>query len=440
MKKLLSVFLAAIMIFSSAAVIGASAADGYAAKNPITDNFSTYYEFMDENKDKEIFGYTPEFLYESNAYVDWSKLDIRFSANGLPTQSTDGSFALAFGNINAYLKRVMNSFFLGQKLYTEEYAVDLINFFGKLINPNFVPVTRAFETNVNPNDYDFFETIAVKSGLADAIQNSWCDMGVDYTAFFKVFGANVDDIVSNKRNHGKYIAKAFVEGVVGTFIGVGPLEYAFGVLENLSTSYSSTVYKAATNLFSRKIAAGKPDRKADGTVERTEYTVAELNSVDGFLTYVFDGVLDYDFFRFPGSRISAAKNRNEQQLFLYMYFAINYKYKNNSKAVDSFASKINEFFFVDGRYSKAGYSYEEISDVTKNISKIVDVVFKGNITDDSVSFIQSLLETNLEETPNDIFNQFKSWLSKIMRKIADYFDYLLKLFSGDINYGESIID
>lgn len=440
MKKLLCVFLAAMLMLSSFAVIGASAADGYAAKNPITDNFSSYDEFVKENGNKKILGYTYDFLYESNAYVDWSKLDIWFSSQGLPVQSTDGSFALAFGNMNAYLKRVMNSFFIGQKLYTEEYGVDLINFFGKLIDPNFVPVTKAFDNNLSPNDYDFFETIAVKSGLADTIQTNWCDQGVDYRAFFSVFGANVKDIVSSKLGDGKHVAKALVEGAVNSFIAVGPLEYAFGVLERLSGSYSSVVYDAATALFSRKIAAGKPDRQENGEIRRVDYSVAELDSVQGFLTYVFDGVLDYDFFTFPEARISSAANRTEKQLFMYMYFTINYKYKYNEKAINGFAQKINGFLLEGDRYYYAGYDYEQITDIMNKISMIVDTVFRGNISDEAVAFVQSLTKENLDATPDDMKDQLESWFAKLLRKIADYFDYLLKLFTGEIKFGESIVD
>lgn len=441
MKKLICIVVAVVLAVSSFAVVGVSAADGYAAKNPITDNFSSYYEFVDENADKKFFGYTYDFLYESTAYVDWTKLDIRYSMNGLPAQSTDGSFTLAFGNMNAYLKRVMNRFFIGQKLYTEEYGVDLINFFGKLIDPNFEPVTVAFDGTLNPNEYDFFETIAVKSGLADTIQNNWCNQGIDYRAFFSVFGANVSDIVSSKLNDGKHVAKALVQGAVNSLIAVGPLEYAFGVLEDLSGSYSSVVFDAATALFSRKIAAGKPDRQANGEIKRVDYTVAELNSVQGFLTYALDGVLNYDFFTFPDGRISSAADRTEKQLFMYMYFAINYKYKYNDKAVESFKQKINSFLLEGDRYHREGdYDYEEITEVMQRISTIIDVVFKGDISDEAVTFVQSLTAENLEETPDDILSQLESWFAKLIRTIVDYFDYLLKLFSGDIKYGESIVD
>ena len=94
MKKLLCIFMVVMMLFSSVAVIGASAADGYAAKNPITDSFDSYEEFVDENADKEIYGYTYKFLYEDKGIIDWSKIDIHFEKDGIPAQSTRSSISL----------------------------------------------------------------------------------------------------------------------------------------------------------------------------------------------------------------------------------------------------------------------------------------------------------------------------------------------------------
>lgn len=433
--------MAVMMLISSAAVIGVSAAEGYIAQNPVTDSFSSYDEFMNENADKEFYGYTPDFLYEKTGKVDWTQLDLYTEQMGFPVQATGLDLSLAEGNMNSYLKRVTNSFFLGDKLYTEEYALDLINFFGRLVYPDFKTVTKAFDTNTTPNEYDFYEIVAEKSLLGDVIQKNWIDAGVEFKPFLTALGVDLTDIVNSDFAKGKPIAKALIQGAVNTLIAYGPLEFAVNLLKTFSVAYSTNLHEATVSLFSMKIAAGKPVRNASGQITgRTNYTVAELESVQGLLTYAFDGILDYDFFRFPDVRISVTSDNSEKLLFLMLYFVINYNYNNNADFVDSLAGKIRAFMLEGNRYSRAGYSYEEIITVTDNISSMIDIIFKGNISTEAAAMLDGLTQENLDATPDDIKTQIRSWFSKLLRKIADYFDYLLKLFSGEIKYGESLLD
>ena len=439
MKKLLCVFMAVMMILSSVAVIGASAADGYAARNPIDSDFYSYQDFIAKHGDKKVYGYTYDFLYESGSLVDWSKLDIRFEKMGLPAQSTRESISLAVGNMNSFLKRVMNSYFLGEKLYTEEYALDLINFFGKLIYADFEPVTKAFDNTTTPNEFDFYEIVAEKSGIAKLIQQNWCNSGVDFKPFLRALGVDLSDIVNSDFKKGLPIAKALIQGAVNTLIGLGPLEFAIQVLETFSSAYSSVLYEPTVELFADKIKQGKPVREG-GNVTRVAYTADELKSVQGLLSYAFDGILDYDFFKYPDARVGGSAEAPERLLYLMMYFAINYRYNSNKSFVDGISANITNFLIGGGRYSRAGYTYEEIVDITGRITKMVDIIFKGDITLDSVEMLSGLTQENLDATPDDILTQIRNWFVKLVRKVTDYIDYLFKLFSGEIKYGESLID
>ncbi len=439
MKKLLCVLMAVMMILSSVAVIGVSAADGYAAKNPIDSDFYSYQDFINKHGDKKVYGYTYDFLYESGRMVDWTKLDIKFEKSGFPARSTPESISLALGNMNSFLKRVMNNYFIGDKLYTEEYAVDLINFFGKLVNPYFETVDKAFEDNVTPNEYDFYEIVAEKSELAKVIQSKWCNTNIDFKSFLVAFGVDLSDVINSDFKKGEPVAKALIQGAVNTLIGLGPLEYAIKILETLSSSYSSVLYEPAIALFEGKIARGKPVRNG-GTVTRVNYSTDELKSVQGFLSYAFDGIIDYDFFKYPDARVGGSAGAPERLVYLMMYFAINYRYNSNKAFVDGLSSKISNFLIGGGRYSRAGYSYNEIVEVTGKISKMVDIIFKGDITLDSVAMLSDLTQENVDATPDDILTQLKNWLAKLVRKITDYIDYIFKLFTGEIKYGESIID
>ncbi len=439
MKKFLSILMAVAVILSSVSVFGVSAAEGYAAKNPITDSFSSYDEFISENADKEIYGYDYKFLYEEAIGVDWSKLNIWTNKMGYPVQSTAESISLAASDMNSYLKRVINNYFIGERLYTEEYAIGLINFFGKMINPNFVEVNKAFDRDTTPNESDFYDIIAVKSGFADMIQLNWCDKGVNFKPFLTAFGVDLSKILNSDFQKGKPVARALLGTIINTLISFGPIDYAMMILGKLSSDYSTVLYEATTSLFSLKINCGKPVRNGN-QIGRTEYSVEELKSVSGFLTYAFDGIIDYDFFKFPDSRVSVSQSNPEKLLFYMMYFAINYRYNNNADFIDSLAGKITTFLTEGNRYMTAGYTYEEICAITQKIPGMVDMIFKGDVTAENVEMLAGLTQENLDSFSGDLGTQLKNWLSKILRKISDYIDYLFKLFTGEIKYGESLLD
>lgn len=440
MKKLLCVLMTVAMLVSSVAVMGVSAAEGYAYKNTITDSFSSYEEFAQENADKSIFGYTYDFLYESTARVDWGKLDINIG--GLTGKPTRNSFSLAYSDMSLYLERLMTNLYTGGKLFTEEYATDLVNFIGKLVYPNFVEKQVDFGTNEYPNEDEFYEIVVLESNLDDIIRNNWCYNGVNFKPFLTAFGVNVEDIIESDFARGKPIAKALVKGAVNSILAYGPLEFIVRLLDSFSKNYTTSYYEATTALFSEKINNGKPGGGG--------YSVEELESIEGLLTYVFDGVIDYKFFTFPKERMAKAGNDEnpEKLLYLLMYFSINYKYNydngdvnvNNADIINGLAQKVRSYLTENNRHGTGGYSMNAINTVADRISVFIDVIFKGEISDEAVNLIHSLTMENVDEMPNDIFTQFKNWLSGILKKIADYFDYVLKVLTGEIKYGESVIN
>lgn len=437
MKKLLCVFMAVMMLFSSVAVIGVAAADGYAAKNPITDSFDSYEEFVDENGDKEIYGYTYKLIYEDKGAIDWSKIDIHFEKDGIPAQSTRSSISLALSNMNNHFKRLMTNFFGGSKLYTEEYATDIANFIGRMLYPDFKSVTVKFPGGTTPNEDDFFKFVADASGIVPLIQTNWIDANIDFKAFFKAFGIDTNSIISHTYSDARKMGATLIKGAITYMLSYGPLEAMYRVLDEFTCNYFS-LYETASALFRLKINAGKrvPGTDANGNVNRRAYTADELGSVEGLLSFVFDGVIEYEFFTFPRARIALENDKPEKLLTLMMYFAINYRYKNNAAVIDRLAQKIKSFIYEGGRYSGAGYSYEDITAATDKIDPIIDVIFKGDITLDTVSLISALTQEHIDETPNDIFTAFMNWLSKIMRMISDYFDYVLKVITGEHQYGQ----
>lgn len=437
MKKLLCVLLAVMMLASSVAVTGASAAGGYVTVNPVKDSFSSYDEFASENEGKEIYGFTYDFLYENTKYVDWDQLDLHYELEGVSIPFSAEKLESVMDAVSYYAKRISINYFGGEKIFTEEYSLAVSNFLGKLLYPDFEELTSAsaFKNGTTPDEDTFYRGIVEDSKIWELVDRNWIKTGINFRDFLYAFGADVAHITESDFLKPKAVSKALVKGMVSTFIAYGPIDFAFRVLETFSKSYSSTLFESTTALFSLKIAACQDIRNADGQI-----SVDKLERVDGFLTYALDGITEYEFFDFPVDRMAYSTEKCEKYLWLLMYFAINYRYKNNASVVDGLAAKLNKFLIEKGRYSVAGYSYDEITAVSANASKIIDVILKGNVSDDAMSFINGLSSENMDALTTDIFTQFKNWLANLMKKIADYFDYIFKIFSGERNYGDTIID
>lgn len=420
MKKILCVLLAVIMVFSSAFIMNASAAS-YVVTNPI-EKFSSYDELINYQPDKEVYGYTVDYLYNSSLYVDWSKLNISYLQDGNTVKTDKGEWALAKADMNSYLKRIVNNLYSGDKLYTEEYATVLVNFFGNLVYPNFTEKSVSFGTNETPNEDEFFKIVAVESGLSEVIQANWCnDPDIDFKSLLSALGVVVQNIPDNRFGNGVHMATEFVRGIVNSFIANGPIDFAINYLWTFSKSYEAALYKPVTALLSLKINAGS-------------YSPEELRSMDGILNLLFGNMTAYRFVKFPTSRLTNALDQTEASLFLMMYFAINYQYGNNADVVDGLVSKLDS---ID--WSSGGYDSNAVNLIKSNISGMVECIFKGNISIESINMINNLTEENMDSVPTDIFSSLRNYFAKIFRRIADYFDYLIKLFNGDIKYGEDLI-
>ena len=122
------------------------------------------------------------------------------------------------------------------------------------------------------------------------------------------------------------------------------------------------------------------------------------------------------------------------------YFAVNYRYKNNAAAIDRLASVIFGYMEKNGRYSQAGYNAESYATLKKNITGVINAIFKGDITVETAAFIGGLGDENVDNVGYDILTSLKLWFSSLLRKIADYFDYIFKLLSGEKKYGDDVIE
>lgn len=424
MKKLLCVVLSVVMAFSCCAVF-ASAADGYAAIN----NISTYsdYNGLMAQKNTLVYGYSVDDLYNGTGPVDWSMLDVSYVADGQNVRLDKGSFALAKADVNSYLKRILNHLFAGERMFTEYYATKLTNFVGNIINPDYVNKEVKFPSSENPNEDDFFEIVSDESGLSALIQANWCDRGVNFKSFLNVFGVAVEGIPDNRFEKGYAMGTVILKSAVRKFLEDGPVNFVFDLLQKFSRSLNEKDFSRAVNaLMSYKMNSYGIDAE-------------QMKTVEGVYYAALGNIFDYRLINFPTSRVAAAADMTELQLFLLMYFAINYKYVNaaegvnNTAIIDGLSAKFNKFNF-DGVYNNS-----ELQVIRAYVAKFIDCGLKGNITFDSLTSINSLNKENMDQIDDDIWLSIKNSFTKILRKIADYFNYLIKLFSGEIKFGENLL-
>lgn len=416
MKKVLCIVLSVIMIFSSFSVFSVSAANNIV--NPLHTYYS-YEELIDYQGDVEVYGYSVDYLYNQTLYVDWSELSIMYDGENM----TKNQLALVKSDINSYTRRILYNMYGGNKFYTDENATKLSNFIGKILNPNFIDVYVDFGSTVTPNEDDFYEAVAVNSGLADLIQNTWCsNLSINFDEFLTAFGVNLGGIFDYERSNGTYLATELLKAAASDILNNGLIDYIIGLLRSFSFGYTSTLRDATKALLTKKLNG------AD-----FEYTEEFINSVEGLLTICFYNITDYEFIKFPTRRIVNSTDSVESILFIMMYFAINNKYKGNEAVVNGLAYKLNSVNFAAG-----GYNSSEIKEIKKNLGLMIDWVLKGNVTDEALALMTSLTNSNMSELPNDLLSKIRNSFASIIRKIADYFDYLFKLFSGEIQFGDPI--
>ncbi|MBR5826373.1 MAG: hypothetical protein IKY78_04740, partial [Clostridia bacterium] len=200
----------------------------------------------------------------------------------------------------------------------------------------------------------------------------------------------------------------FVAAIINKFISEGPVAAFMNILEVYSKSYETYLYDATVALFNLRIAAGDVDHP-------------ELKSLHELFNIIFNGnnpdaTDKLQFVQMPTDRFAAARDKTELFLYVLLYANINAQYGNNVAVIDGFKDTINA---------------SDLTDEEKgNINAIIDALLKGDATD-LVAKLTDLVMYNIQETPNDWINAFKKAIAAFFKKIADYFDNMFKLLSGE---------
>lgn len=435
MKKIISFVLAFSMILSCffcvnvfAAEEGGSALDDILNDVTNMENFENsivtgssgfiYPENADYDVDQmilkgeiegEMLGITVDYLYNETGTLYWSSLDV-----------SKDDLALAMGNINTYLRRILKEKYGGFNLfsmrnnsagvpYASQYATDIANFLGHLFYPNFEDVTISFSGTESISSDEFYGAIVEQSGFGDLLQYNWCNQAyVDFRPLIEVWGLRCENVLKSEFYDGFRLGKKLVAAVINKFLSEGPVNALVDIIKIYSRSYNAYLYDATVGLFNLKISAGIVDRE-------------ELKSLHGLFNLIFNNNNPSDtaklqFVQMPTNRFRVAKDTTELFLYLLVYFNINAQYKENEKVIEGYKNQVD--------------SMDLNSEEKTVIKAIIDGVLKGDLTD-FVKYLTDLFSYNLSETPDDLFDSIKQALASFFKKISDYFDNLLKILTGE---------
>lgn len=359
----------------------------------------------------QMLGLTVDYLYTNSTQLFWEQVTVE-----------KADIALASGNLNTYLKRILGNLYGGFKLYTSENATAMANFLGNLFYPNFTEVEINFTGSEQIGEEDFYESIVLYSGFGDLLQHNWCNQGlIDFRPVLTTFGLSLDSVLKSEYKDGQRLGIKLLQAFVTKVLGEGPANVLIDLIQVFSKTYMVFLYEPIEALFRMKINSGI-------------ITENELKTMDGLVNLIANNnhynasepIEDQklQFVDWPVMRFKNSADTTETFLYFLMYANINSQYRRNAEVIEGYKAEI--------------YAIESsnITDEEKaRVCSMLDVLLKGDLTA-VVSDLSALFKENLDAAPADIFTSFANTISRFLKKIADYFDYLYKLFTGEIKYGQ----
>lgn len=370
-----------------------------------------------------------------NANTIRSTLDIKSS-----------DVTLLFGNVNMFLLRMMKSRYSDFRFYTQKNAVSCINFIGNLFYYNFNEVDESIKLFTN-NDYVyskdgedyvdediFFQQVAQYSGLIDLIQTNWVEYGdarANYRPLLLLIGVTEDYLLPSEYYRGDKIAPAILKAAFTRIMGEGPLAYFTSLLDSLSRAYLINYYDAIKLLFKQKETLISDD---------------ELRTIDGLLNLIFNNndkneLNKIQFAPLPQDRLTMAENKSEFYLTLLIYFNINANYRNNREVINNFLqNKVVNNGNINGENTKD----EEGNIVYSDKSRLVSII-NGICGEDIESVftdpvLLGLMMENIVGKPDEITNNISEAIARMIKKIADWFQMWIDIFTGKLEFGAGAFD
>lgn len=469
MKKLISLTLSMLMLFSCFSVLTAGALDAgdiadavyseesiaaskaalsnFKVKN-LPDNFNCDIRELpswtdnDPDNDVSLIGMDLDYLYNCEGSFIWSFFDVFAKDENGNTITVDGSpvlkittddLELAFANVNVYLQKVFYGIYGGLNLHTVENAVNISNFIGRIIRPDYVELDadnfKDLFGNKVPTSNEFYNTVSTLSGLSEVIEYNWIVRDYRfYKPVIDALGGTYTEFYEDYYNDPVKLGAKMIEGAINKICTVGPIEFVLDFLSYYCANYNN-VYREPTLALLRF--------KTD--IYNSVIPTEEINSFNGLLQLLlcdcdplnttigicFNGAKVNHFVpvEFPIDRFTRAADSVEKMIYLFYYLNLCGRFGNNREVVNNWKAKINASSRLSAAdKTRVGYLLDGfiLGDFDKAVDNVIIPIYKENVT----------------TAPDSLFDRFRNTMMGFLKKIADYFDYLRKLFSGEIKYGQ----
>ncbi len=426
--------------------------------NP-TGNHITYSSTTVTNKQLEVLGVPVSFIYgDPTSTFFWKNLtaypqyqEVKLDENKKPIPLADISKAdisLLFGDVNMFLLRIMKSLYSDYRFYTDENAVKCINFIGNLFYPGFSEyadgslifsyrdyVYKETVNNVEVSYADediFFQKVSDLSGFTDLIQDNWVDYGEarsKYKPLISLLGVAEGDLLESEYLRGDKIGPAILSSAFTKIMAEGPVTYFLNIFESFTKGYLIYYYTPIKLLFSQK-----------------EHLISqeELKTITGLLNLIFNdnnryNTDKYQFAPLPESKLGMITDKAELYLVLLVYLNLNTRYLSNSSVINNLKvtvdnSKISDRATTDenGKVTP-GYQTRLIRIINGITSDHLEKMFYDGTLD-------SLTIENLSSKPSEFFGNAKEALSRMIKKIADWFQMWIDIFTGKLEFGAGAFD
>lgn len=464
MKKILSLLMALVMLLSCFSAFSVSAEEGgnlsdmlytedtitaasSALKNfyvsGLPDRFDgSFAEFKNSSywNSVNLLGMDLDFLYSDDSPLIWGMLDVYVKdaeGNVIPgpegapvARITPDDISQAMTNIGIYLQRVVYSLYGGLNLYTVENAIALSNFIGKMFYPDFAVLNPAnfvgIFGNATPSAVQFYKAVATLSGFDKIIGQNWVPRGKGYCeSVVTVLGGSYVSFPSDYYNDPLLLSSKLLEAIVNKFVAVGPIDYIYDFITSFS-SYTQTYYEPFISLFSLKSSSF-----GGNITDEEKYTFNGLLKLmlcdcnNGTQPCVAESGLGNHFcaFEFPTERFNSTSDKNERLIYLFYYFNLAGRYKGNREYIQSIEGKVRNNLKLS------------VVDMDK-ICALINGFFLNEFPVAVDVAVVPLYKENISTATTSIFDRMKNSLMIFLKKIADYFEYLRKIFSGYLEYGQ----
>ena len=398
------------------------------------------YAYKNKEADQTLFaGIVESKVYIVNPFTKKEETHYEYAY-----KLEKGDFGLMRANSNNQLVKVIRTIWGDGAIYSSpkiatQNALKLTNFIGKLMNEEFDEIDskdyKPFANKVRVTRDEFFEEVAVSSGLADLLQAKWCNAkGFDVKRIMSALGVNVDSetILDSEITKGNKMGARILADMYTDFFA-DPVGYVTRLVQIFCKNYDTYYAKAIKELFSVKFRYMMELSTKSNSDNLPSYTGSELDSVDGLMgfladcVYIMDGNLNEARFTFaplPAKRFAAAKDTNELYVYVLCYLELNRVYNDNAVMIKNFINnsiaKFEELYFPAD-------SEKRLEDI-EAVKIVFNSMFNGELTLAEIFTIHVGLFS-----ANTIENVSTNFMSTIKKAIANFFQNFLTAIDRIMN-------